>query len=156
MAPACFFSEAQQSAIVLKFGELKSPTLVRRWFKKQYPHIPHRDVPHVKVFMRVLERFQATNTTHHAKGTGRPTVRTEELIETVRGLILNDCSISISEIALQVEVTSDVGTEARFARSNLYFSQSIQTATMVALTRQPSVSPPRTGWSPPRPAPTSG
>ena len=107
MAPACFFSEAQQSAIVLKFGELKSPTLVRRWFKKQYPHIPHRDVPHVKVFMRVLERFQATNTTHHAKGTGRPTVRTEELIETVRGLILNDCSISISEIALQVEVCEE-------------------------------------------------
>ena len=55
-----------------------------------------------------------------------------------------------------VKSTSDVGTEARFARSNLYFSQSIQTATMVALTRQPSVSPPRTGWSPPRPAPTSG
>ena len=52
-------------------------------------------------------------------------------------------------------ITSDLRTDAKYSRSYLYFSQSSQTATSWALTRQPSVSPPRTGWSPPRPAPTS-
>ena len=51
------FTEAQEAAIILQFGELKHATLVRRWFLKEYPDIPHHHVPVACQFSRIRDRF---------------------------------------------------------------------------------------------------
>ena len=54
----------------------------------------------------------------------------------------NKSPIFKSWLSLQRKaITSDLRTDAKYSRSYLYFSQSSQTATSWALTRQPSVSP---------------
>ena len=55
------FTEAQEAAIILQFGELKHATLVRRWFLKEYPDIPHHHVPVDCQFSRIRDRFLKTN-----------------------------------------------------------------------------------------------
>ena len=56
--PAGPFSREERIWIVLKFGEVKSATLVRRAFQKKFPSPNPKDVPHRKVFARVLEKFE--------------------------------------------------------------------------------------------------
>ena len=51
----------------MKFGELKSATLVRRAFQKQFPKSSPRDVPNRKQFQRVLEQFNGSGDVGEAK-----------------------------------------------------------------------------------------
>ena len=100
------FSEGQEAQIIFQFGELKSPTAVRRWFQKQNPHIHHKDIPHVMEFIRVRDRFKRTNSTRPSRtGKAGPPVTkiTPENVEIVRGMILADQSVSIPEIALRLD-----------------------------------------------------
>ena len=91
------FSEGEEAQIIFQFGELKSPTAVRRWFQKQNPHIHHSNIPHVMDFIRVRDRFRPGKA-------GRPGgAATKTTPEMVRGLILADQSIFISEIALRLD-----------------------------------------------------
>ena len=53
------FTVEERKWIILKFGELKSPILVRRAFRKQFPKVSPRDIPDVRQFFRVLEKFNA-------------------------------------------------------------------------------------------------
>ena len=68
--PKSPFTAAQEQEIIFCFGELKSATLVRRWFCKQYPNIPHYNVPQARQFVRIIERFKRSNSTQHAKPPG--------------------------------------------------------------------------------------
>ena len=100
------FSEGQEAQIIFQFGELKSPTAVRRWFQKQNPHIHHKDIPHVMEFIRVRDRFKRTNSTRPSRtGKAGPPVTkiTPENVEIVHGMILADQSVSIPEIALRLD-----------------------------------------------------
>ena len=98
------FTEAQQAAIIFQFGELKHATLVRRWFLKEYPDIPHHQVPVARQFSRVRDRFKKTNTTRPGKSTGRPVTKTTpEMVETVRGWIEADQTLSIPEISVRLD-----------------------------------------------------
>ena len=54
------FTFEERKWIILKFGELKSATLVRRAFQKQFPKSSPRDVPNRKQFQRVLEQFNGS------------------------------------------------------------------------------------------------
>ena len=100
------FSEGQEAQIIFQFGELKSPIAVRRWFQKQNPHIHHSNIPGVKEFARVRDRFKRTNSTRPSRtGKAGPPVTkiTPENVEIVRGMILADQSVSIPEIALRLD-----------------------------------------------------
>ena len=100
------FSEGQETEIIFQFGKLQSPIAVRRWFQQQNPHIHHKSIPPVKEFVRVRDRFKRTNSTRPSRtGKAGPPVTktTPEMVETVRGLILADQSISIPEIALRLD-----------------------------------------------------
>ena len=46
--------------IVNKFGEVKSATLVRRAFQREFPRSDPRKVPHQRQFSRVIEKFKAS------------------------------------------------------------------------------------------------
>ena len=54
------FTFEEKKWIILKFGELKSATLVRRAFQKQFPKSRPRDVPNREQFQRVLEQFNGS------------------------------------------------------------------------------------------------
>ena len=54
------FTFEERKWIILKFSELKSATLVRRAFQKQFPKSSPRDVPNRKQFQRVLEQFNGS------------------------------------------------------------------------------------------------
>ena len=53
------FTVEERKWIILKFGELKSPILVRRAFRKQFSKVSQRDIPDVRQFARVLAKFNA-------------------------------------------------------------------------------------------------
>ena len=100
------FTEGEEAQIIFQFGELKSPIAVRRWFQKQNPHIHHSNIPGVKEFARVRDRFKRTNSTRPSRtGKAGPPVTkiTPENVEIVRGMILADQSVSIPEIALRLD-----------------------------------------------------
>ena len=61
------FTFEERKWIILKFGELKSATLVRRAFQKQFPKSSPRDVPNRKQFQRVLEQFNGSGDVGEAK-----------------------------------------------------------------------------------------
>ena len=114
------FSEGQEADIIFKFGELKSPILVIRWFVQQNPHIPHYNIPPALEFARVRDRFKRTNSTRPGgKGKAGPPVTktTPEMVETVRGMILADQSVSIPEIALRLDCS--YGTARNILRKKL-------------------------------------
>lgn len=54
------FSSDERIWIVKKFGEVKSATLVRRAFQREFPRISPRNVPHRRQFFRVIEKFEAS------------------------------------------------------------------------------------------------
>ena len=100
------FTEGEEAQIIFQFGELKSPARVRRWYQLQNPHIHHSNIPSVKEFARVRDRFKKTNSTRPGKAgkSGRPVTKiTPENVEIVRGMILADQSVSIPEIALRLD-----------------------------------------------------
>ena len=100
------FTEGEEAQIIFQFGELKSPIAVRRWYQLQNPHIHHSDIPGVKEFARVRDRFKKTNSTRPGKAGrsgGAATKITPENVEIVRGMILADQSVSIPEIALRLD-----------------------------------------------------
>ena len=115
------FTAAQEQQIILKFGELKSPMLVRRWFRHQYPNVPHRNVPKDWQFKRVYDRFKSSNSTLHSKPVGRPvSVLTEELIERVSQLVSNDDSMSIAEISIEVGASQTTVWKVMRRKLHLY------------------------------------
>ena len=61
--PEGLFNPAQRSEIILQCGKLGSPTLVQRWFRKQYPQIPNHRIPSVMRFWRLIHRFKDTANT---------------------------------------------------------------------------------------------
>ena len=97
------FTEGEEAQIIFQFGELKSPTAVRRWFQRQNPHIHHSNIPHVMEFIRVRDRFKKTNSTRPGKAGRSGGAATKTTPEMVRGLILADQSIFISEIAFRLD-----------------------------------------------------
>ena len=54
------FTVEERKWIILKFGEVKSPILVRRSFQKHFPKANHKNVPDVKQFVRVLTMFNSS------------------------------------------------------------------------------------------------
>ena len=100
------FTEGEEAQIIFQFGELNSPIAVRRWYQLQNPHIHHSNIPGVKEFARVRDRFKKTNSTRPGKAGrsgGAATKITPENVEIVRGMILADQSVSIPEIALRLD-----------------------------------------------------
>ena len=61
------FTFEERKWIILKFIELKSATLVRRAFQKQFPRSNPRDVPNRMQFQRVLEKFNGSGDVGEAK-----------------------------------------------------------------------------------------
>ena len=103
--PEGLFNPAQRSEIILQYGKLGSPTLVRRWFRKQHPEIPNHRIPSVMRFWRLIQRFKDTGNTDKGHGPGRKaSTMTEENIEIIRQMLEDDNSLSINRIARDVGV----------------------------------------------------
>ena len=59
--PGSLFSQEERVWIVKKFGELKSPSKVRRAFRKSFPKQNPKSIPTPPwQFQRVLKRFDAS------------------------------------------------------------------------------------------------
>ena len=54
------FSADLRIWIAKKFGEVKSATLVKRAFQREFPRTDPRKVPHQRQFSRVIEKFEAS------------------------------------------------------------------------------------------------
>ena len=65
------FSKEQASWIVLKYGELKSLTQVRRAFRLHFFRDSNRNVPNLLAFNRLIQRFKVTASVRPAKTPGR-------------------------------------------------------------------------------------
>lgn len=63
------FTKEKETWIILKFGELKSLTSVRRLFRKEFNMNP-KDLPTCKTFSRVIERFKETGNVQPRKSPG--------------------------------------------------------------------------------------
>ena len=68
------FTQEQASRVVLKFGELKNLSDVRRLFSQQFFPKHPQNVPGLKAFQRIVERFGTEGTVHPTTPKGfRPT-----------------------------------------------------------------------------------
>ena len=111
------FTPEQESSIVLKYGELKSFTRVRRWFRIEY-NVQAFDVPSEKQFRRIVGRFKETNTTAHGKPPGRPIVaKSAENVQRIREMITEDMTLSIRKISAIMMLA--FGTVWTILRKNL-------------------------------------
>ena len=54
--PTTLFSQEERIWIIFKYGELKSHAKVRRAFRLHFK-VLFKDIPHVKAFKRVYQRF---------------------------------------------------------------------------------------------------
>ena len=81
------FSHQQNIWIITNNREFKSPTALRREFRKHYKWSP-RQLPHSYAFSRVINRFMASGDVSHSKLPGPPLTKIiEENIDTVGNLV---------------------------------------------------------------------
>ena len=115
------FTKAQKSQIILQYGKLGSATLVRRWFRKQYPNIPNSKIPKVGRFWRLIEKFKKTANTENLKSPGRPaTAVNDQNVEKVRELIKSDETLSIKQISEKTGISTKAVWIILRERLNLY------------------------------------
>ena len=65
------FTPQQETQIVFQFGRLGHVARVWRWFRKEFNVSPF-ELPSLKQFSRVIERFKTKQTTSYGKSTGCP------------------------------------------------------------------------------------
>ena len=73
------FSREQASWIVLKYGELKSMTRVRRAFRLHFMSDRHREVPTKTAFHRLVRRFKMTGSLRPITSPGRAQPTADEV-----------------------------------------------------------------------------
>ena len=72
------FSQEQAKWIMVEYAKVKSPTIVRREFRKFFKVTP-RKVPHVQEFQRISDRFQNTGNVTPQKPSGPPKIPAENI-----------------------------------------------------------------------------
>ena len=90
--------------IVLKFGELKSPSKVRRAFRKKYFPSNPRQVPHIRVFYRLIKEFENHGTVQHLPITGRRPATVDD-VERVKQFFENSPKASIISAVNKLEIS---------------------------------------------------
>ena len=99
------FTKDQMVNIVLWWGELQNVFKVRRKYAKHYGIDRHpREVPAIRSFKTVIDRFSKTGST---KDPGpQKTARTEENISRVRTVINENKSLSVRQIAIKLDLST--------------------------------------------------
>ena len=111
------FTPEQETWIVLKFGELKSATRVRRLFRKEFQVVPQH-IPNLKAFSRVVNRFKETGC---VKGRNPPgplkTKIMDDTVNTIKAMMENDPTTSIRQLASEMNL--GIGTVWEILRKEL-------------------------------------
>ena len=113
------FSHQQNIWIVTNYGEFKSPTDLRREFRKHFKLSPCQ-LPHSNAFFRVINRSIASRDVSHSKIIGLPRTKIiEKNIDTVKNLIEGKPNYAIFQptqrpTPFQIEL---VNTVERYAAS---------------------------------------
>ena len=102
------FTKDQMVNIVLWWGELQNVFKVRRKYAKHYGIDRHpREVPAIRSFKTVIDRFSKTGSTLPMKDPGpQKTARTEENISRVRTVINENKSLSVRQIAIKLDLST--------------------------------------------------
>ena len=100
------FSKDEVVKIVLFYGKFENYQKVRNEYAKFYGISKHpRDLPDVRMFKSVIDRFLGTGSVHKKGAGGRPkAARTEENEERVKKLVESKNSISIRQIAFHLDL----------------------------------------------------
>ena len=101
------FTKDQMVNIVLWWGELQNVFKVRRKYAKHYGIDRHpREVPAIRSFKTVIDRFSKTGSTLPMKDPGpQKTARLEENISRVRTVINENKSLSVRQIAIKLDLS---------------------------------------------------
>ena len=90
------FPHQQNILIVTDYAEFKSPTDLRKKFRKNFKLSP-RQLPHSYALTRVINSFMASGDASHSKLPGPPQTKIiEENIDAVRNLVEEKPNSSIS------------------------------------------------------------
>ena len=102
------FTNDQMVYIVLLLGKLKNVFKVWRKYAKHYGIDRHpREVPAIRSFKTVIDRFSKTGSTLPMKDPGpQKTARTEENISRVRTVINENKSLSVRQIAIKLDLST--------------------------------------------------
>ena len=102
------FTKDQMVNIVLWWGELQNVFKVGRKYAKHYGIDRHpREVPAIRSFKTVIDRFSKTSSTLPMKDPGpQKTARTEENISRVRTVINENKSLSVRQIAIKLDLST--------------------------------------------------
>ena len=112
------FTTEQSTFIILKYGEVKNTTLVRRFFRmKFFPKNP-KQVPQNVKFQRVIDRFLRTASVRQSTPAGLPPTPAED-IQAVKDFFQRNPKAHLR--AAMVELNLPIGKIWMILRKNLKF-----------------------------------
>ena len=97
-------TDDQSRFIVLKFGELKSPSEIRRAFRQKYFPSNSRQVPHIREFHRLFKILENHGTVQHLPITGKRPATVDD-VERVKQFFENSPKASIRSAINELQIS---------------------------------------------------